>query len=125
MTLKTLRLPDRYIDRVDTIADTGQKTRDNHLHSFAGGCLENGSDHHDPAAPCDAALTAKAISGEEGNDCTDETSYVVDTGDDALCAPVRIVELPPEGGEADDGAEDSLIISEKLNYGWWLGHRYN
>ena len=74
LTLETLGLPDGHVDGVDAVADTGDKSRDDHLDSLCGGSLKNGANHHDPAAPHDTAFTAPSIGGHECEDSAEEAS---------------------------------------------------
>lgn len=118
VALETLRLPNRHIHGVDAIADTSDGSREDHLNVLGSGCLEYGTDNHDPASPHDAALTAKAVRGEECDYGAEKTSDVIDASNDTLQISTWVVELLAERGKADDGSQDSLVISEELG-----GHR--
>ena len=118
VALETLSLPDRHIYGVDAIADTGDNSRDDQLNVLGGGCLEYGPDDHDPASPHDTAFAAKAIRSEECGYGANKTSDVIDACNDALKISIWVVELLAERGKADDGSQDSLVISEELG-----GHR--
>ena len=114
VTLETLCLPDWYVDSVDAISNTSDDARKDHLDSFDGRGLENGSNHHDPATPFDTAFATKAVGSHEGEDCSEETSNVVDSSNDTFHVSIRIIEFRSERGQADDGPQDTLIISEEL-----------
>ena len=115
VAFETLSLPDGHVHGVDAIADTGDGSREDHLNVLRRGCLEYGTDNHDPASPHDTAFAAKAIRGEECDDRAEKTSDVIDACNDALKISIWVVELFAERGEADDGSQDSLVISEELD----------
>ena len=118
VALETLRLPNRHIHGVDAIADTGDGSREDHLNVLGGGCLQYGTDNHDPASPHDTAFAAKAVGSEKCDYGTEKTSDVIDASNDTLQISTWVVELLAERGKADDGSQDSLVISEELD-----GHR--
>ena len=112
ITLKTLGLPDGYIYRVNAITDASNDTRQNNLNFLCGGSLEYGADNHDPTSPHDTALATEAVRGKEGNDCTNKTSYIVDSGNDALQVPVWVVKFLSKRGKANHGSQNPLVISK-------------
>lgn len=112
MAFETLGLPDGNVDGVDTVTDASDDTGDDHLDLLCGRGLKDGADDHDPASPCDTALAAPSIRGQEGNDCSNETAHVVDSSNDALEVPIWIVEFISERRKADDSPQDSLVITE-------------
>ena len=114
IALETLGLPDRHVDGVDTIANTGDGSREDHLNVLCGGRLQDSAKNHDPAAPHDTAFATKAIRSEECDYRADETSDVIDASNDSLKISIWVVELLAERGKADDGSQDSLVISEEL-----------
>ena len=114
VAFETLGLPDRHVDGVDTITDTGDGSREDHLNILRGGRLEYGTHNHDPASPHDTAFAAEAICREEGDYGAEKTSDVIDACNDTLKISTWVVELLAERGKADDGSEDSLVISEEL-----------
>lgn len=85
------------------------------MDSLGGGCLQYGTDHHNPGTPFDATLAAKTVRSKEGNDCPDKAAYVVDAGDDAFGASIGIIEFFSKGWKAYDRSQDPLIVSEKLH----------
>ena len=115
VALETLGLPDGYIDGVDTIADTGDGSREDHLNVLRGRGLEYGANNHDPASPHDTAFAAEAIRSEKCDYRADKASDIIDACDDALKISIWVVELLAERGKADDGSQDSLVISEELD----------
>ena len=115
MALKTLSLPDGYIDRIYTIADTGDNTGYNHLSFLCGRRLEYGANNHDPTSPHDTALATKAIGSEEGNDCTNETSHIINRSNDALEVSVGVIEFFSKRRKANDGPQHPLVIAEELS----------
>ena len=122
VALKTLGLPDWHIHGVDTIADTGDGSREDHLNVLRGGCLQYGPDNHDPASPHDTAFAAKAVCSEECDYGAEKTSNVIDASNDTLQISTWVVELLAERGKADDGSQDSLVISEELGGGRQTSH---
>ena len=114
MTLETLGLPDGNIDRIDTVTDASDDTRNDHLDLFGGRGLKNGADYHDPTSPCKATLAAPSIGCEKGKDGSKETAQIIDSSDYAIQVFVWIVELLSERWETDDGSQDSLIITKQL-----------
>ena len=108
-------MPDWYIYGVDTIADSGDGSREDHLNVLRGGGLEYGANNHDPASPHDTAFAAEAIRSEECDYRADKTSNVIDACDDTLKVSTWVVELLAERGKADDGSQDSLVISKELD----------
>lgn len=117
VTFETLGLPDGNVDGVDAIANSSENSGDDHLYGFGGGCLENGSNNHDPGSPHDTALPAKAIGCQEGHDGAQEAANVVDSGDDALEVGAGFVHRSTKGWQVDDRAKYTLIISEELGEG--------
>lgn len=114
VTFKTLGLPDGNVDGVDAVANSGDDSRDDHLHGLGCRGLKNRSDNHDPGSPHDTALPAKAIGCQESHDGAEEASNVVDSGDDTLEVGARFVHGRTEGWQVDDRAKYTLIISKEL-----------
>ena len=114
VALETFSLPDWHIYGVDAIADTGDNSRDDQLNVLRGGCLEYGPDDHDPASPHDTSFAAKPIRSEECDYGANKTSDVIDACNDTLKISVWVVELLAERRKADDGSQDSLVISKEL-----------
>lgn len=114
LTLEALGLPNGNIDGVDAVANAGEDTGDGHLDLLGGRSLKDGADDHDPASPCNTTLAPPTIGGQEGDDGSKEAAQVVERSDDTFEDGIRIVEFISERGKADDGAQDSLIITEQL-----------
>lgn len=114
LTLEALSLPNGNVDRVDAVTNASEDTGDGHLDLLGGRCLKDGANYHDPASPCNTALTSPPIGGQESDDCSKKAAQVVERSDDAFEDRVWVVEFISERWKADDGAQDSLIITEQL-----------
>lgn len=114
MALETLSLPDRHVDCVDPIANSGHGSGNYQLHALRCRCLQNGSDYHDPASPLDTTFPPITISSQECHDCAYETTDVIDSGDDAFELGAWIVEIGAKRAQANYSAEDTLVVAEKL-----------
>ena len=107
-------MPDGDVDRVDTISNTSDDAGDGHLNLFGGRGLKDGADDHDPASPSDTTLTTPSIGRHESKKSTEEAAQVVERSDNAFEDGVRVVEFISERREADDGTQDTLIITKEL-----------
>lgn len=93
MAFEALRLPDWNIDCINPIANSCYNSGDDQLYALGCRCLQNCSDHHDPASPQDTTFPTITISSQEGQDGTDEAADIVDSSDDAFEFGAGIIEL--------------------------------
>lgn len=107
-------MPDGNVDRIDTVSNASEDTGDGHLNLFGSSGLEDGADNHDPASPSDTTLTTPSIGRHESKKCAEEAAQIVERSDNAFEDGVWVVEFISEGWETDDGTQDTLIITEKL-----------
>lgn len=107
-------MPDGDVDRIDTVSNASEDTGDGHLNLLGGSGLKDGADDHDPASPSDTTLTTPSIGRRKSKKSTEEAAQVVERSDNAFEDGVRVVEFISEGGEADDGTQDTLIITKEL-----------
>ena len=84
VSFEAFSLPYWHIDRIDAVAHSCDNPGNNQLHTFHCRCLQDGSEHHDPASPRDAAFSAIFFGCQKSNDSTKETTEVVDGGDYAF-----------------------------------------
>ena len=114
VSLEAFSLPDWHIDRIDAIADPCDDSSDDQLPALHCTCLQDGPNNHDPASPHDATFSTIFVSCQKCHNCAYETAEVVDAGDDALELGAWIVETGAKGWQADDSAQNALIIAKKL-----------
>ena len=114
MTLEALGLPDRYVDRIDSITDSCHDPSNDQLHALSCRCLQNCPNYHDPASPRDTTLTTIAVGGQECYDCAYETAEVIYSGDNAFKLGAWIVEVSAKRRQPNHGTKNTLVVAEKL-----------
>lgn len=98
MTFEALGLPDGHVDRIDTIANPCHNSCNDQLHALSCRCLQDGSEHHDPASPRDATLTAITVGSQECYDCAYETAEIIYGGDNAFKLGAWVVKVGAKRG---------------------------
>ena len=113
MSFERFGLPDRNIDGVHAIANTGDDASDDDLNLFESSGLQNGANHHDPGSSGDTALPAQPIGSHEGDECANEASNIINSGYDAFEIGVGVIECLFERFQSKDGAEHTLVITKQ------------
>lgn len=120
--LETLGLPDGNIDSVHAIADASNDTRDDHLNFLERRGLQDCANDHDPATNSDTTLSTKTIGRQECDDGSYKTANIIDGSNDAFKIWIGVLESMTERLEANDGAQDTLVIAKQL--GRHVSRRY-
>ena len=114
VALEALSLPDRHVDCIYPVANSCNDSGNYQLHALRCRSLQNSPGYHDPASTHDTTLSSTIISRQECHNCTNGTADVINSGDGPFELGAWIVEVDAKRWQSDYGAEDTLVIAEKL-----------
>lgn len=105
-------LPDGSCGSVDTVANAGNDTSDNHLRDTKSSNLENGTNAHNGGAKQNRLFAAERLADPNGGDGAKEAAHIVNGRDGTLqFGIVGDAQQVEKVGRHDDAAKDTLIVS--------------